>query len=375
MLLEEYRPVIAGLKNKLDEMRESLDIPSKEERIGELEHTMGEPTFWDDPEKAARVTKDVTDLKNEVDSYKSLVADLDDLEMLQEMAAEDQDESMVPEIDAALEKIKEELQHLELGMLLSEEYDANNAILTLHAGAGGTEAQDWTSMLLRMFTRFAERSGYQVETLDYQAGDEAGVKSATLQINGRNAYGFFRSEKGVHRLVRISPFDANARRHTSFAAVDVMPELDETVHVEINMDDVRVDYFRASGAGGQHVNKTSSAVRMTHLPTGIVVQCQNERSQLQNREKAMQMLRAKLYMYEKAIQDAKIKDLAGDYQAIEWGSQIRSYVFQPYTMVKDHRTNHETSNVQGVMDGDLQPFVEAYLRQEYEKKKLAKKQM
>ena len=336
---------------------------------------MGEPTFWDDPEKAARVTKDVTDLKNEVDSYKSLVADLDDLEMLQEMAAEDQDESMVPEIDAALEKIKEELQHLELGMLLSEEYDANNAILTLHAGAGGTEAQDWTSMLLRMFTRFAERSGYQVETLDYQAGDEAGVKSATLQINGRNAYGFFRSEKGVHRLVRISPFDANARRHTSFAAVDVMPELDETVHVEINMDDVRVDYFRASGAGGQHVNKTSSAVRITHLPTGIVVQCQNERSQLQNREKAMQMLRAKLYMYEKAIQDAKIKDLAGDYQAIEWGSQIRSYVFQPYTMVKDHRTNHETSNVQGVMDGDLQPFVEAYLRQEYEKKKLAKKQM
>ncbi|MEE3381635.1 MAG: peptide chain release factor 2 [Succiniclasticum sp.] len=375
MLLEEYRPVIAGLKNKLDEMRGSLDIPSKEERIGELEHTMGEPTFWDDPDKAAKVTKDVTDLKTEVDSYKALVANLDDLEVLQEMAAEDQDESMVPEIDAALEKIKSELQHLELGMLLSEEYDANNAILTLHAGAGGTEAQDWTSMLLRMFTRFAERSGYQVETLDYQAGDEAGVKSATLQINGHNAYGFFRSEKGVHRLVRISPFDANARRHTSFAAVDVMPELDETVHVEINMDDVRVDYFRASGAGGQHVNKTSSAVRMTHLPTGIVVQCQNERSQLQNREKAMQMLRAKLYMYEKAIQDAKIKDIAGDYQAIEWGSQIRSYVFQPYTMVKDHRTNYETSNVQGVMDGDLQPFVEAYLRQEYEKKKLAKKQI
>ena len=336
---------------------------------------MGEPTFWDDPDKAAKVTKDVTDLKAEVEGYDNLVASLDDLEVLQGMAEEEQDESLIPELDAALAEVREKLQHLELGMLLSEEYDANNAILTLHAGAGGTEAQDWTSMLLRMFTRFAEQNGYAVETLDFQAGDEAGVKSATLQINGHNAYGFFRSEKGVHRLVRISPFDANARRHTSFAAVDVMPELDETVHVDINMKDVRVDYYRASGAGGQHVNKTSSAVRMTHLPTGIVVQCQNERSQLQNREKAMQMLRAKLYMYEKAIQDQNIKDLAGDYQAIEWGSQIRSYVFQPYTMVKDHRTGCESSNVQGVMDGGLQPFVETYLRQEYEKKKLAQKQI
>ena len=336
---------------------------------------MGEPTFWDDPDKAAKVTKDVTDLKAEVEGYDNLVASLDDLEVLQGMAEEEQDESLIPELDAALAEVREKLHHLELGMLLSEEYDANNAILTLHAGAGGTEAQDWTSMLLRMFTRFAEQNGYAVETLDFQAGDEAGVKSATLQINGHNAYGFFRSEKGVHRLVRISPFDANARRHTSFAAVDVMPELDETVHVDINMKDVRVDYYRASGAGGQHVNKTSSAVRMTHLPTGIVVQCQNERSQLQNREKAMQMLRAKLYMYEKAIQDQNIKDLAGDYQAIEWGSQIRSYVFQPYTMVKDHRTGCETSNVQGVMDGGLQPFVETYLRQEYEKKKLAQKQI
>ena len=336
---------------------------------------MGNPDFWDDPSKASATSKEVDALKSEVEEYETLVTDLDDLEVLQEMAAEAQDISLIPEMDELLAKVRDGVRHLELGMLLSEEYDANNAILTLHAGAGGTEAQDWTSMLLRMFTRFAERNGYQVEMLDYLAGDEAGVKSVTLQINGHNAYGFFRSEKGVHRLVRISPFDANARRHTSFSAVDVMPELDDTVNVEINMDEVRVDLYRASGAGGQHVNKTSSAVRMTHLPTGIVVQCQNERSQLQNKEKALQLLRGKLYAFEKAKQDAKISDLAGDYQAIEWGSQIRSYVFQPYTMVKDHRTSFETSNVDGVMDGDLRPFVEAFLRQEYENKRLAAKQI
>lgn len=336
---------------------------------------MGEPSFWDDPQKASKISKDLDDLKSEVEEYAALETGLSDLETLQEMAVEEQDDSLVPEMDELLAKVREGVQHLELGMLLSEEYDANNALITLHAGAGGTEAQDWTSMLLRMFTRFAERNGYQVEMLDYLAGDEAGVKSVTLQINGHNAYGFFRSEKGVHRLVRISPFDANARRHTSFSAVDVMPELDDTVDVKIDMDEVRVDLYRASGAGGQHVNKTSSAVRMTHLPTGIVVQCQNERSQLQNREKALQLLRAKLYAYEKAKQDAKISDLAGDYQAIEWGSQIRSYVFQPYTMVKDHRTGCETSNVDGVMDGDLRPFVEAYLRQGFEAKRLAAKQI
>lgn len=336
---------------------------------------MGEPSFWDDPQKASKISKDLDDLKSEVEEYAALETGVSDLETLQEMAVEEQDDSLVPEMDELLAKVREGVQHLELGMLLSEEYDANNALITLHAGAGGTEAQDWTSMLLRMFTRFAERNGYQVEMLDYLAGDEAGVKSVTLQINGHNAYGFFRSEKGVHRLVRISPFDANARRHTSFSAVDVMPELDDTVDVKIDMDEVRVDLYRASGAGGQHVNKTSSAVRMTHLPTGIVVQCQNERSQLQNREKALQLLRAKLYAYEKAKQDAKISDLAGDYQAIEWGSQIRSYVFQPYTMVKDHRTGCETSNVDGVMDGDLRPFVEAYLRQGFEAKRLAAKQI
>jgi peptide chain release factor 2 len=323
---------------------------------------MGDPTFWDDPEKAQKTAQDVNALKEEVDGFHKLSANIDDLEALWEMATEENDESLLPEMDELLQRSKEELEHLELGMLLSGEFDANNAILTLHAGAGGTEAQDWTSMLLRMFVRFAEKNNFSVETLDFQPGDEAGVKSATIQINGHNAYGFMKSEKGVHRLVRISPFDANARRHTSFAAVDVMPEIDDNIEVNINMDEVRVDTYRASGAGGQHVNKTSSAVRMTHEPTGIVVQCQNERSQIQNRERCLQLLRAKLYEYEKQKQDAMISDLAGDYQAIEWGSQIRSYVFQPYTLVKDHRTGTETGNIQAVMDGDLMSFVESYLR-------------
>lgn len=323
---------------------------------------MGDPTFWDDPEKAQKTAQDVNALKEEVDGFHKLSVNIDDLEALWEMATEENDESLLPEMDELLQRSKEELEHLELGMLLSGEFDANNAILTLHAGAGGTEAQDWTSMLLRMFVRFAEKNNFSVETLDFQPGDEAGVKSATIQINGHNAYGFMKSEKGVHRLVRISPFDANARRHTSFAAVDVMPEIDDNIEVNINMDEVRVDTYRASGAGGQHVNKTSSAVRMTHEPTGIVVQCQNERSQIQNRERCLQLLRAKLYEYEKQKQDAMISDLAGDYQAIEWGSQIRSYVFQPYTLVKDHRTGTETGNIQAVMDGDLMSFVESYLR-------------
>ncbi len=323
---------------------------------------MGDPSFWDDPEKAQKTAQDVNGLKNEVDGFHKLSNELDDLDVLWEMATEENDDSLIAEMDSLLQRAQADVEHLELGMLLSGEYDANNAILTLHSGAGGTEAQDWTSMLLRMFTRFAEQNGFTIELLDLQPGDEAGIKSATFQINGRNAYGFLKSEKGVHRLVRISPFDANARRHTSFAALDVMPEIDDTVVVNINMDDVRVDTYRSSGAGGQHVNKTSSAVRMTHLPTGIVVQCQNERSQIQNRERCLQLLRAKLYEYEKRKQDALIDDIAGEYQAIEWGSQIRSYVFQPYTMVKDHRTGEETGNIQAVMDGDLMRFVESYLR-------------
>ena len=362
MLLEELKPEINRVKDKLEEISVGMKVPQKEERIEDLEHQMAAPGFWDDPEKAQKVAQESNNLKTEVETIHSLKQKMDDAEMLLEMAMEEHDDSMQEEIENEVNGAKETLAQLELSMLLSDQYDANNAILTLHAGAGGTEAQDWTSMLMRMFTRYAERKGFAVEMLDVLPGEEAGIKSATLQINGHNAYGYLKSEKGVHRLVRISPFDANARRHTSFSAVDVMPEIDNTVEVKLNMDEVRVDYYRASGAGGQHVNKTSSAVRMTHLPTGIVVQCQNERSQLQNKERCLALLRAKLFEYEKAIQDKKISDLAGEYQSIEWGSQIRSYVFQPYTMVKDHRTGAETGNIQAVMDGDLDLFVESYLR-------------
>jgi peptide chain release factor 2 len=323
---------------------------------------MGEPSFWDNPEEAQKVAQVVTQLKDEVGIFRSLETRTEDLEVMWELAMEEEDADIVGEIEQSLASVRADIEHLELGMLLSGEYDANNAILTLHAGAGGTEAQDWTSMLLRMFGRFAERSGFSVDVLDYQPGDEAGVKSVTLGINGHNAYGYMKSEKGVHRLVRISPFDSNARRHTSFAAVDVMPEIDDTVEININPADLKVDTYRASGAGGQHINKTDSAVRMTHIPTGIIVQCQNQRSQIQNRERCMQLLRAKLFEYEKQKQAELKSDIAGEYQAIEWGSQIRSYVFHPYNMVKDHRTGAETGNVQAVMDGDLELFVEAYLR-------------
>ena len=362
VLLEELRPQIGELRNRLGELKTGLKIEPKKERIQDLDYQMAAPGFWDDPDKAQKVAQEANNLKSEVDTFTSLETKVDDLDTLWEMAMEEKDDTLVSEMESELEGAKHTLSELELGMLLSDEYDANNAIMNLHAGAGGTEAQDWTGMLLRMFTRYAEGKGFEVELLDVLPGEEAGTKSAILAIKGHNAYGFLKSEKGVHRLVRISPFDSNARRHTSFAAVDVMPEIDNTVEVNINMDDVRVDYYRASGAGGQHVNKTSSAVRMTHLPTGIVVQCQNERSQLQNKERCLQLLRAKLFEYEKAIQDQKISDLAGDYQAIEWGSQIRSYVFQPYTLVKDHRTGAETGNIQAVMDGDLDLFVESYLR-------------
>ena len=322
---------------------------------------MGAPDFWDDAEAAQALNQELADLKGGVDTYNALVEKTDDLLTLWEMGMEEKDEAVEADVKAEYDALKADLRSLELELLLSGEYDANNAYLELHAGAGGTEAQDWTQMLLRMYGRWAERHGFSVETLDLQPGDEAGVKSVMLFVKGHNAYGYLKSEKGVHRLVRISPFDSNARRHTSFSACDVMPEMEDAKEVEIDMDDVRVDTYRSSGAGGQHINKTSSAVRMTHMPTGIVVQCQNERSQIQNREVCLRMLRAKLFELEEKKKEEERAKLEGVQQKIEWGSQIRSYVFQPYTMVKDHRTGEETGNVQAVMDGELDPFIESFL--------------
>ena len=322
---------------------------------------MGAPDFWDDAEAAQALNQELADLKGGVDTYNALVAKTDDLMTLWEMGMEEKDEAVEADVKAEYESLKNELRSLELELLLSGEYDANNAYLELHAGAGGTEAQDWTQMLLRMYGRWAERHGFSVETLDMQPGDEAGVKSVMLFVKGHNAYGYLKSEKGVHRLVRISPFDSNARRHTSFSACDVMPEMEDAKEVEIDMDDVRVDTYRSSGAGGQHINKTSSAVRMTHMPTGLVVQCQNERSQIQNREVCLRMLRAKLFELEEKKKEEERAKLEGVQQKIEWGSQIRSYVFQPYTMVKDHRTGEETGNIQAVMDGEIDPFIESFL--------------
>ena len=339
-----------------------FDIAGKEEKIAELEYKMGEPTFWDNPDKAQVTTQELNEIKDSVVKYQGMQAKYEDLQILWQMGMEDKDESVYDEVAGELKNLQMAMESLELDLMLSGEYDANNAILTLHAGAGGTEAQDWTQMLLRMYGRWAERKNFKVETMDLLPGDEAGGKSATLMSSGHNVYGYLKAEKGVHRLVRISPFDANARRHTSFAACDVMPEIDDNVEIDINPVDLRVDTYRASGAGGQHINKTDSAVRMTHIPTGIVAQCQNQRSQIQNREQCMKLLRAKLFELEQKKQADAKAEIAGEYQAIEWGSQIRSYVFHPYNMVKDHRTNAETGNTQAVMDGELDMFIEAYLK-------------
>ena len=325
---------------------------------------MSDPTFWDDSDKAREISQEATQLKNAVESYKQLVSDIEDANVMLEMAIEEDDRSLEGEIKDYVQQIEETVEKQEVLLLLSGEYDTNNAILTFHAGAGGTEAQDWCSMLIRMYLRWAEKAGFSIELMDEQPGDEAGTKSATFLIKGENAFGYLKSEKGVHRLVRISPFDAAARRHTSFAAVDVMPEIDDTVEINIDMKDVQVDTYRASGAGGQHINKTDSAVRMTHRPTGIVVQCQSQRSQMQNREQALRLLRAKLFELELEKQAELKEQIGGTYQAIEWGSQIRSYVFHPYNLVKDHRTGVETGNVQSVMDGNLDQFMEGFLKKE-----------
>lgn len=323
---------------------------------------MSAPGFWDEPAAAQKVAQELTKHKEGIGQYTELENRYNDAVTLWQLGLDESDDSIYAEVADSLQRLDKDVEHFELTLMLSGEYDASNAILTLHAGAGGTEAQDWVQMLLRMYVRWAERSGYKVETLDFLSGDEAGVKSATILVAGRNAYGYLKAEKGVHRLVRISPFDTSGRRHTSFAAVDVMPEIDDNIEININPVDIKVDTYRAGGAGGQHVNKTDSAVRMTHVPTGVIVQCQSERSQIQNREQCMRLMRAKLFELERRKREEKKEELGGDYQAIEWGSQIRSYVFHPYSLVKDHRTGTEAGNVQAVMDGDIDPFIEAYLK-------------
>lgn len=334
-----------------------------QKQIDELEKETMVEGFWDDLEKSQKILKKSKALKNKVESYESLKNDYDDTLTMIEMAIEEDDDSVYAELNDASEKIKERLETLTLETLLSGPYDKNNAILTLHAGAGGTEAQDWVEMLLRMYTRYAERREFSVETLDYLAGEEAGVKSVTILISGLNAYGYLKAEKGIHRLVRISPFDASGRRHTSFASCEVMPEIEDDLEIEINPDDLRVDTYRSSGAGGQHINKTDSAIRITHIPTGIVVSCQNERSQHKNRETAMKMLKSKLIEIKEREHMEKIEDIKGVQKDIAWGSQIRSYVFHPYNLVKDHRTGYEMGNIGAVMDGDLDGFINEYLKQ------------
>ena len=322
---------------------------------------MEQPGFWDDVAKSTSVSRQLKELQDSLEEYQKLEQDFSDIETLIQMAEEEGDSSMIEEIGEMLTAFQKEFENYRISLLLSGEFDGYDAVMTLHAGAGGTESCDWTSMLYRMYTRWAEKHGFKVEVLDYLEGDEAGIKSVTIQISGQNAYGYLKSEKGVHRLVRISPFNAAGKRQTSFASCDVIPEIEEDLEVDINEDDLRIDTYRSSGAGGQHINKTSSAVRLTHLPTGIVVQCQNERSQHQNKDKAMAMLRSKLYLLQQAENAEKAADIKGDVKDINFGNQIRSYVLQPYTMVKDHRTNKEIGNAQSVLDGKIDPFISAYL--------------
>lgn len=338
-----------------------FDLANKRNRIEELDKTMEEPGFWDEPEQSARIVQESKKLKTVLERYEALESGRDDMLMLIEIAEEENDAGILTELEESLKEFEKDFENLRIETLLGGEYDKDNAILTLHAGAGGTESCDWASMLCRMYQRWADKMGFQVEMLDFLDGDEAGYKSVTLQINGINAYGYLKSEHGVHRLVRISPFNAAGKRQTSFVSCDVMPDIEEDLDVEIADDDIRIDTYRSSGAGGQHINKTSSAIRITHFPTGIVVQCQNERSQHMNKDKAMQMLKAKLFILKQQEQLDKASDIRGESKEIGWGNQIRSYVMQPYTMVKDHRTNAETGNVQDVMDGNLETFINAYL--------------
>ena len=358
---EQLKLRLTALEPDIKELRGAIGYDGLMREIEELEAKAAADGFWDDLENSQAVLQKTGKLKNKVETYDRITGSYDDLIVLIDMGDEEGDLSLVDEISASIETLEGDVAGLKLQTLLIGEYDINNAILTFHAGAGGTEAMDWVSMLVRIYTRWGERHGFAVKVLDFLDGDEAGLKSATVLIEGENAYGYLRSESGVHRLVRVSPFDASGRRHTSFASIEVMPEISDDIEIEIREEDIKMDVFRSSGAGGQHINKTSSAVRLTHIPTGIVVACQNERSQFQNREQAMKMLKSKLLEIKEREHLEKIEDIKGVQKEIAWGSQIRSYVFMPYTMAKDHRTGFETGNINAVMDGELDGFINEYL--------------
>ena len=360
--IEETAKQIVNIKNKLAEIKESLSIDKLEEELKILEKETLAQEFWNDSENMAKVLSKINNLKKKITSYKNIENEIKTLSEMLELVVEEKDNDLEKEISENLNNVEKDVEELEISTLLSEKYDENNAIVTIHPGAGGTEAQDWAEMLYRMYTRWANDNNFKIEELDYLDGEEAGLKSVTFLVSGSYAYGYLKSEHGVHRLVRISPFDSGGRRHTSFASVEVLPEINDDEDIYINPDDIKMDVYRASGAGGQHVNKTSSAVRLTHIPTGIIVACQAERSQFQNRDTAMKMLKSKLLTLKEQANKEKIEDLKGIQMDIAWGSQIRSYVFCPYTLVKDHRTNFEVGDVQSVMDGNLNSFIFAYLK-------------
>ncbi|MBO9129945.1 peptide chain release factor 2 [Bacillus sp. 165] len=362
MEMVEIKQELEKMAKRLADFRGSLDLAGKQNRIAELEEIMMGPTFWDDQRAAQTVINEANAMKEMVGQFTELNDIYENLDVTYELVKEEYDEDLKKELESEVKELTKQMNEFELQLLLSDPYDANSAILELHPGAGGTESQDWGSMLLRMYTRWAEKKGFKVETLDYLPGDEAGIKSVSLLIKGHNAYGYLKAEKGVHRLVRISPFDSSGRRHTSFVSCEVMPEFNDDIEIDIRTEDLKVDTYRSSGAGGQHVNTTDSAVRITHIPTNTVVTCQSERSQIKNREKAMKMLKAKLYQKKLEEQQAELNEIRGEQKEIGWGSQIRSYVFHPYSLVKDHRTNTEVGNVQAVMDGEIDSFIDAYLR-------------